>query len=117
MLKLKQIELLNLHEIVVEVMEPIVYPKVGTVIKSDDIIAKEKANVYYTIATVVKIYEGEAKVTESSDIKTKSLKVGDNLIIPRNQITPLQFPIEGYDSPKLGVINTYAAFAIVNEDI
>lgn len=135
MLKLEQIEILNSDELIVEVMEPIVYAKSGSVIKSDDTLAKEKANVFYTIATVVKVYEPliiETKGTTTSpnsdalqfvntnEIKEsvkRVLKVGDNLIVPRTQITPIQFPIEGYDSPKLGVLNIYAPFAIVREDI
>ena len=127
MLKLEQIHLLDNNDIIVEIMEPIVYTKVGSTLKSDDTIAREKANVFYTIATVVKVYEPLITVTKidteknvNSQAVTKEsrvLKVGDNLIVPRSQITPLQFPIEGYDSPKLGVINIYAPFAIVKEDI
>ena len=133
MLKLEQIHLLDNNDIIVEIMEPIVYTKVGSTLKSDDTIAREKANVFYTIATVVKVYEPLITVTKidteenvniqavtkesSRPSKTRVLKVGDNLIVPRSQITPLQFPIEGYDSPKLGVINIYAPFAIVKEDI
>jgi hypothetical protein len=133
MLKLNQIEILNSDEIIVEVMEPIVYPKSGNVIKSDETIAREKANVFYTIATVVKVHEpliaapittntttNELAFVEVQEIKRPSkrkLKVGDNLIVPRSQITPIQFPIEGYDSPKLGVLNIYAPFAFVREDI
>lgn len=126
MLKLEQIEILNSDEIIVEVMEPIVYAKSGSVIKSDETLAKEKANVFYTIATVVKVFDdGIQDVEFEEDTKIKPikttvkrvLKVGDNLIVPRSQITPIQFPIAGYDSPKLGVLNIYAPFAIVREDI
>lgn len=137
MLKLSQIEILNSDEIIVEVMEPIVYPKSGNIIKSDDTLAKEKANVFYTIATVVKVFEplviepnASHKQSENESVALqfvdtgdrpvtakRILRVGDNLIVPRNQITPIQFPIEGYDSPKLGVLNIYAPFAIVKEEI
>ena len=133
MLKLEQIHLLDNNDIIVEIMEPIVYTKVGSTLKSDDTIAREKANVFYTIATVVKVYEPLITVTKidteenvniqavtkefSRPSRTRVLKVGDNLIVSRTQITPLQFPIEGYDSPKLGVINIYVPFAIVTEDI
>lgn len=137
MLKLNQIELLNEDDIIVEVMEPIVYEKVGTVIKHDDIIAREKANVYYTVATVVKVHEPLVVATKEMTITAgkksttlqfvdlednkpnvkRTLNVGDTLIVPRNQITPIQFPIEGYDSPRLGVINVYTPFAFIREDI
>jgi hypothetical protein len=142
MLNLQQIEILNSNELIVEVLEPIVYKTIGTLIKSDDTLAKEKANVHYTVAVVVKVYEapiveikkvhklasdepvnfefvsiGEGTSEAVGTIVERVLKVGDNLIVPRAQITPIQFPIEGYDSPRLGVINTYTPFAIIKENL
>lgn len=114
MLKLEQIELLDEHEIIIELMEPIVYTKVGSTMKSDDTIAKEKANVFYTTATIVRIPTfGESVKQEFKD----KIKVGTNIIIARGLISPIQFPVEGYDRPLLGVINIYSTLAIIKENI
>lgn len=110
MLKLEQIEILSVTDIIVEVMEPIVYTKAGTVLKSDETVAKEKANVFYTVATVVKVHE-------DIEVSKNTPKLGDNIIVPRNQIQPIQFPVEGYDAPRLGVINTYTPFARIKDEL
>lgn len=125
MLKLEQIELLDPNDIIIEVMEPIVYTKVGSTLKSDDTISREKANVHYTTAKIVHLPEFIETINSTLDINTNiivqskhtKLKVGMDIIIPRNSIMPIQFPVEGYNSPKLGVINRYTTLAIIKEDI
>lgn len=114
MLKLEQIDLLDSNDIIIEVMEPIVYTKAGSTIKADDTIAREKANVYYTAAKIVRMSELAENLTPDAH---RSLKVGMDVIVPRGSILPIQFPVEGYDSPKLGVINRYTTLAIIKEDI
>ena len=108
MLKLEQIHLLDNNDIIVEIMEPIVYTKVGSTLKSDDTVAREKANVHYTTARVVRI---------ASTVVNPLLTVGTDIIIARNTIFPIQFPIEGYDSPKLGVINTHSVLAKITPEV
>ena len=108
MLKLEQIHLLDNNDIIVEIMEPIVYTKVGSTLKSDDTIAREKSNVYYTTAKIVRVANAST---------TSRLFVGCDIIIARNTIFPIQFPIEGYDSPKLGVINTHSVLAKITPEV
>ena len=108
MLKLEQIHLLDNNDIIVEIMEPIVYTKVGSTLKSDDTVAREKANVHYTTAKVVRV---------SDNVVGPLLTVGVDIIIARNTIFPIQFPIEGYDSPKLGVVNIHTILAYITPEV
>lgn len=110
MLKLEQIKIQDGADIIVKVLEPIVYPKVGTIIKNDDIVAKEKANVFYLIAEV-------KSLPKNFDSSKSDVKVGSMVMISRHSFSPIQFPIEGYDAPALASINIQAIFAIIEDEV
>lgn len=128
MLKLEQINIQNNVELIVEVLEPIVYPKVGSIDKTDDIIAQEKRNAFYLIAKIVKVPENINKSKDKSwaDIGTTKnaeklevinpLKVGMFVMISKHSFSPITFPIEGYSSPALATIHKDAIFAIIEEE-
>lgn len=106
MLKLNQINILNEEECIVEVLEPIVYTKVGNIEKTDDIISREKLSSFYLIAIVVKTHNEE-----------KELPVGTFLMVTQPSLAVINFPIEGYDKPRLATLNKATIFAIISEDI
>ena len=119
MLKLDQINMKERDTLIVEVLEPIVYEKVGTVLKTDEIIAREKANVHYILAKIVRVPNVPqiAKPIEDEDaILEATYNVGDIVMLVRQSIAPITFPIEGYDSPKLGTISSWSIFAVIDEE-
>ncbi len=105
MLKLEQINIVNKDEFIVEVLEPIVYTKVGNIEKTDDIIAREKSNSFYLIGKVVKIHKEEEKV-----------KIGTFVMLTQPSLAVINFPIEGYDKPTLATVNKYTIFAEIEEE-
>lgn len=105
MLKLNQINILSEDECIVEVLEPIVYTKVGTIEKTDDIIARDKSNSFYLIAKIVKTHNEE-----------KELPVGTFLMVTQPSLAVINFPIEGYDKPTLATLNKATIFAVIKED-
>lgn len=136
MLKLEQIKITNEDEIIVEVLEPIVYTEVGGIAKTDDKILREKAEMFYLIARVVKVYEEpelniQVKEESKTDIEIKTFeetaymvhikkelgtRVGDFIMITKHSFSPIQFPIEGYTAPRLATINKLSIFATIAED-
>lgn len=107
MLKLDQIKLTNSKEIIVELLEPIVYKQVGTIIKGEEKIQAEKQNANFLIGKVVALapkYNGDSDIT-----------VGTHVMVSRGTFQPITFPVEGYDSPKLSVIYTESITAIITE--
>lgn len=132
MLKLEQIDIVESFSLIAEILEPIVYPKVGEIHKTDEVVAREKANVHYLLAKVVKLpieikipikqefnnkedYFKWIKEEEAKEIEV-IYKVGDIIMIPRAAMSPITFPIEGYSSPKLAVISKYSIFAVIREE-
>jgi hypothetical protein len=105
MLKLEQIHIVDKNDCIVEVLEPIVYTKVGTIEKTDDIIAKDKSNSFYLIAKVVKTHNEE-----------KEIPVGTFLMVTQPSLAVINFPIEGYDKPTLATLNKATIFAVIQED-
>lgn len=105
MLKLNQINILSEDECIVEVLEPIVYTKVGTIEKTDGIIARDKSNSFYLIAKIVKTHNEE-----------KELPVGTFLMVTQPSLAVINFPIEGYDKPTLATLNKATIFAVIEED-
>jgi hypothetical protein len=105
MLKLEQIHIENRDELIVEVLEPIVYTKVGNIEKTDEIISKDKSNSFYLIDKVVKTHKTENKH-----------KVGTFLMVTQPSLAVISFPIEGYDRPALATLNINTIFAVIEED-
>jgi len=121
MLKLEQIDIKESFSLIAEILEPIVYPKVGEIHKTDEVKAREKANVHYLLARVVKLptdlpKQQTANVTPIED-NEPIYNVGDIIMIPRAAMSPITFPIEGYSSPKLAVISKYSIFAVIREEL
>ena len=114
MLKLEQINITESDALIAEILEPVVYTHVGSVLKTDDIISREKDRTPYLLARVVK----ETKKGALSVLSPPQVlyKVNDIIMIPRSALNPITFPIEGYDSPKLSVINIYSIFAKIEEE-
>ena len=108
MLKLSQINIQTENELIVKVLEPIVYDKVGAIAKTDEIILKDKNNAFYLIAEVVRLTKELSKQSQ--------LKVGTFVMISKHSFSPINFPIEGYDSPQLATIHKDSIFAIIDED-
>jgi hypothetical protein len=107
MLKLEQIKLLQSKELIVEVLEPIVYKQIGTVIKSEESIAREKQQANFLISKVVALapkYDGNADI-----------KIGTYVMVSRGTFQPITFPVEGYDVPKLSIMYSDAITAIITE--
>lgn len=108
MLKLSQIKLQNTNDVIAELLEPIIYDKVGAINKSDEILNREKSQVYYLIAKVVAVHPDK---TECPDIIVDS-----HIIITRNCFAPIQFPVEGYDKPTLVTLDIATVFAVIEEE-
>jgi len=108
MLKLSQINIQNEDDIIVEVLEPIVYTKVGGIEKTDAIISRDKDNSFYLIAKVVK--------TQSPIAKDFKYPVGTFVIVTQPSLAAINFPIEGYDKPSLATVNIQTVFAIVKDE-
>jgi len=116
MLKLSQINITEPNTLIAEILEPVVYTHVGTIAKTDENISKEKDRVYYLLAKVVKsLGEYWVKNQKNEDIIV-SYEESDIIMIPRSTLQPITFPIEGYDSPKLSVINVYSIFAKITDE-
>jgi len=110
MLHLDQINILNSDELIVEVLEPIVYTKVGSVEKTDAIISRDKDNAFYLIAKVVKA--SKVKDETSKDI---IYTPGMYVMVTQPSLAVINFPIVGYDKPSLAVLNSSTIFAIIDE--
>lgn len=107
MLKLEQINIVNKDSIIVEVLEPVVYTHVGTVAKTDETIQRAKDNAPHLLAKVIRL----PRIASES-----SPKLNDIVMINRNSLAPITFPVEGYDSPKIAIISTFSIEAIIEED-
>lgn len=114
MLKLEQIAIQSADELIVEILEPIVYLKAGVAIKTDDIISKEKAQAPYLIAKVVKKHISKLDQNTSNE---RPIQIGDFVMINRHCFTPITFPIEGYAKPSLATLHKDAVFAIIEEEL
>jgi len=116
MLKLEQINITEPNVLIAEILEPIVYTQVGTVIKTDDIVSREKDRAPYLLAKVVKsIGQYWTKNQKNEDIIVE-YNVNDTIMIPRSAMNPITFPIEGYDAPKCATIYIATIFAKIEEE-
>lgn len=116
MLKLEQIRIVESNTLIVEVLEPIVYTKVGTVMKTDEKILKEKDNAPYILAKVLKVGETLIDTTQNQLQLSPKYSKGDTIMITKSSLIPITFPVKGYDSPKIATINTYSITAVIEED-
>jgi len=121
MLKLEQINIVEENVVIAEILEPIVYTHIGSVVKTDDIISREKERVPYLLAKIVKVGPTTQYIAaDKTDSKVKKevvYKVDDIIMIPRSAMNPITFPIEGYDTPKLANIATWSIFAKIEEEV
>lgn len=121
MLKLEQIKIVEDNTFIAEILEPVVYDKVGEILKSDDIIAREKQNVHFILAKIVRVGPiSPIKTTwENSEKPVMEIiyNVEDIVMIRRNGIEPITFPVEGYASPKLAFINRYGIVSIIEDEV
>lgn len=108
MLKLEQINIVDPDSLIVEVLEPVVYDKVGTVLKTDETIAREKANTVNLLAKV--------RTSNVHKDDKPNYHVNDILMISKHSLSPITFPVEGYDMPKLAIIHIDSVIAIIEDE-
>ena len=113
MLKLDQIELVS-DDIIVEVLEPIVYTHVGSIAKTEEKLTREKAEAPHRFVKVIKL--GKEVAPDNKEGLVSDIKVGQLLLVGAHAVTPYTFPIEGYSEPKLGELSRYAIKAIITVD-
>lgn len=107
-MKLEQINIIDNDDLIIRILEPIIYTKIGGIHKGEDVMEREKNNTFYQIAEVVK----EPR-TQNED---KRIHNGMHVMVSRHSYSPIQFPINGYDKPCLATLNRQAIFAILLQE-